>query len=174
MVAGIRVSAYGDPLIAAQTLERAHAALDLIRENDARRLPRIRRELRWLAFTDVPGAGYVPLLRVCRVESKEVIDQDPAWLAMIIVHEATHARLCRMGIRDGPFQRERVERACVREELAFARRMGGQEYYIAHIEKGLHTPWWTPAALRTRRNEGLRRLGTPSWIIRLLSLWRVR
>ncbi len=90
-------------------------------------------------------------------------------LAMMIVHEATHARLWRIGCRYDEPNRERVERICVDAEIAFAAKVPGSEEAVARSRQLLETQWWTHAEHVNRSRRELRALGCPEWLIRLLS-----
>ena len=62
---------------------------------------------------------------MCVIDERFVVDEGttPEMIASVIVHEATHARLFRMGIGYEEGRRARVEQVCLRRELAFAAKL---------------------------------------------------
>lgn len=102
-------------------------------------------------------------------------ETSPRQIAATLVHEVTHARLERMGFAYLPERRERIEKACFRRELAFARRLPpGAEDLIAEAESQLArppdylTPEWRRAQLLEKNQQRLarlRELGVPRWIV---------
>ena len=73
----------------------------------------------------------------------------PELIASVIVHEATHARLMRCGIGYEEELRARVEKVCLRRELAFAAKLPNGEQIRAQTdpELGYLPPsYWTNEA----------------------------
>ena len=101
----------------------------------------------------------------CVLRSRYVRESDPAAVAVTLVHEATHARLWRRGIRDDPCGRRRMEEICVKEQIAFAERLDNPDI-LNHLRGKLQRPWWTPAQLHERRITAWRHLGVPDWTLR--------
>ena len=67
-------------------------------------------------------------------------DRSEAVIAAAIVHEAAHARLEAAGIRYYRALRSRIEAACTRDEIDFAKllpldRYPGTERYVAHLQE---------------------------------------
>jgi hypothetical protein len=63
---------------------------------------------------------YQPEIRTCRLDKRFVLHDvvDPELIAAVIVHEATHARLHRLGVAYAEQQRPRIDAICVRRENA--------------------------------------------------------
>ena len=92
---------------------------------------------------------------------------------MMIVHEATHARLWRAGYRYDEANRGRIERICVRAETTFASRIPDSAVAIARTEQLLESQWWTREEHQRRSLVELRTLGCPQWLVRILH-WTAR
>jgi len=116
-------------------------ALRLLRDIDPRRFTRLQRHVSLIWMRPLPrcaAAIWVKNIGVCIVRDGFVLDEAtrPVHLASVLVHETTHAWLDAIGIRthDDPAYRVRVERICVRAEIAFARRAGEMELVEEHLE----------------------------------------
>lgn len=90
-------------------------ALALIESAQPSLMRRVRSSIERIVFLE-SGPEYWPRARACILH--DVTNLSATQVALIVVHEATHGRLWRAGIRYGPAVRERVERICVRAELA--------------------------------------------------------
>ena len=116
----------------AQLVGKVEEALTLIRTLDPRRYQRIRQDLAVVIVLDrdLPGvnAKYWHEARACVLTRETVRDHSDAIVASCIVHEATHARLERAGVHYFKDLRPRIEARCVREELSFAERLGGEAF----------------------------------------------
>lgn len=160
----------------AATVDRVETALHVIRDYDPVRYRRLVGDLKRIWVRTVPGtvARFLPSSRTCELEEQFVDDEatTPGLVASCIVHEATHARLFRIGIGYDEGVRERVERICLRRELAFARKVPGgiagqwAEASLAAL------PDLSDAAFSARRHENYRemllRLGVPRWLVGFL------
>jgi hypothetical protein len=149
---------------------RLQAALALVRYYEPRRYARLKNDCLRFLFTPFDGAEYFPDCRTC-VLGRSVVFQSPDRLAIAIVHEGTHARISAFGVRSAGV-RERVERACVRAECAFATRLPDGAQLAAEAAEKLAHPWWTTETLLARRAKELDQLGWPRWLQRACKLWR--
>ncbi len=98
-------------------------ALELIERLDPRRFARIERDMPKLLVRDAGNPQYWIDSEVCVLDSRTVERKSTAYLALVIVHEATHARLNHAGIMPWSRVRSRLERRCFREEQSFTRRL---------------------------------------------------
>jgi hypothetical protein len=163
---------------AEEALRRVERALQIIKVHDPRRHDRIIRDLDRVWVRLVPGylAEFNSKLRACVLDERFVLAEttQPEEIAVVIVHEATHARLENLGIGYDDGQRDRVEAICVRRELAFAKRLPNGHPKRERVEATLdaQAEFWSNTAFRQRDTEGraqtLRYLGTPNWIVRVL------
>lgn len=155
-------------------LDRVEAALNVIRDYDPIRHRRLVRDLRHIWVWQVPGT--VARFRVaewtCDLDEQFVETSAPELIASTIVHEATHARLDRMGFGYEEAIRERVEHLCLRREVAFAKKVpGGIEGQWA--EASLNALWdLSDEGFAQRRDEDYRavflRNGTPRWLVNFI------
>ena len=104
------------------------AALNLIKRVDPRRYHRIQREVRCIKNTEqIPITSYARLLQTCtfdysRIDARKNPEWYHWWLAMKLVHEASHGAIYSRNIAYTPGLRLRIERLCHREETRFAKR----------------------------------------------------
>jgi hypothetical protein len=144
------------------------SAIEVIRQHDPARLRRLLQDVRYVVVTHTAGSAgeYREDVRAILLDASNVGKQTPEAVAMVIVHEATHARLWRMGV--GRFHdRGRIETACVRAEIDFARKIAGTERLIWGAEAKLATRYWEgPRPQDAERY--LKRLGFPRWARRIL------
>jgi hypothetical protein len=95
-------------------------------------------------------------------------------LASVLVHEAQHARLGRLGVSYTGAHRLRIEKLCVETELDFARRTPEGAALIKRLEHTLDHAGhiWDPrrlVELRATMVEGfLRDLKAPAWVQRMM------
>lgn len=155
---------------------RVEDALLLIKENDRLRYGRLIRDLERVWVRDLPGAlgSFNKTLRACSLDREFVLAETthPELIATTIVHEATHARIESCGIGYEEKLRPRIEAACFRRELAFAKKLPNGEQVQEQAERSLveHAKQdpWTDAAFANRFDkahiEALRKLGAPDWI----------
>jgi hypothetical protein len=139
-------------------LVRIHDALAVVREQAPRRYKRMRQDVRRFVIIGAGGAEYWRQLDAIALTRQMIAIESPDELAVTIVHEATHARVASMGIPYLPALRERIERLCVREEVAFAKALPDGERWAGQALRALESPWWTDEAMRARRAAARREL----------------
>jgi hypothetical protein len=144
--------------------EKVEAALQLIADHDPNRRARIGRDLRRVVVMSHTGPEYWPELRACILSERVVEKDSELGVATAVVHEATHARLWRLGIRYSSSIRGRVEALCTRAELAFLRRVPGTEHFQEKLQRR-RAQWWTDEALTDRYTSRLEEAGAPRWLI---------
>ena len=161
-------------------LQRVEAALRLIDRCAPLHYRRIKNNLSRIWVTLVPhGAGcYLHSLNACLLDERVVTSEKttPEWIASAIVHEATHARLEKRGIRYEEAVRHRIERICARRELDFARHLSGvdalQEEIMWRLDRNEENTSYTDQDMWEKIDQGsaemLRHLGTPEWVIALV------
>ena len=116
---GISVGDADAPQAAARLL-KVEQALSLIAEVDPRRLQRISSDLRRILVLPAAKAHLWERSLTC-VIPQSLVERDSASLvALRVVHEATHARLTRAGVRFLPERIYRMEVLCVQEEIRLA------------------------------------------------------
>ena len=141
--------------------------MSIIHEADPRRFRRVVSDIRLIAITRARSAAeYIRAASACFLDARYVELRTPEVVAAAIVHEATHARIDRRGIRARADLRVRIERRCVREEIAFLSRLDNSAPLVASLTERLSEPWWTDDLVFQKRVEQLRRLGVPNWLLR--------
>jgi hypothetical protein len=148
---------------------RATAALDLIGRYDALLKQQIEEDVRLLLFTESSGASYLAGIAACRVGISYALKAPTIELAMTFVHEATHARLAKVGHEYRGLNREAIERACVAAEINFASRIPGSESAIEKVQRQLGTSWWDDGRMIEATFNDLRERGVPEWMARWLA-----
>jgi hypothetical protein len=158
---------------------KLRAAINLIAAREPRRLSRMRRDLDRILITTVQiarGQFHSPL-RMCLLDEDHFCHASTTAedLALTLVHEATHARLFAVGLGYPPDLRGRIERVCMRQELAFAARLVNAAGHVARLERALMLPdsTWSDAAHEERRMAVIRGWGWPRWIAQALE-WAQR
>ncbi|WP_320223756.1 hypothetical protein [Mesorhizobium captivum] len=151
-------------------------ALGLIREFDPIRYKRLLRDVREVLVTVLPAsvAQWAEPSQACELDERYLIREatTPEHVASTIVHEATHARLMRCGIGYEEKLRARVERVCLRREIAFASRLPAGLDVGQRAEATLQAmPDFSDQAMGERYLDGLRDallyLNMPAWLVNL-------
>lgn len=179
VVDGIWVGSF--PSDAEPAIQRIEAALRLIERSAPLHYRRVKTNLSRIWVQLVPhGAGcYLHSLNACLLDERVVASETTTveWIASAIVHEATHARLEKLGIRYHEAVRQRIERICARRELDFARRLSGVDALLEEIAWRLDqcsedNASYTNQNMWEQTDQGnaeiLRHLGTPEWVITLV------
>lgn len=161
--------------VAPQLLDHVVAALSLIQEMDPRRFRRIEGDLHRIFIRRGGGSSYRSLTEVCVLEADLVRTAPPANLALTVVHEAAHARIFKRGIRYRPDLAERIEARCVKEQIAFTRRLGNAgwavEPMLRYFERRLAGPARTPEAIHAWRMRALKARNAPVWLQWIFETW---
>ena len=137
-------------------------ALRIIKTYDRIRYDRLRKDLSYIFITDLSFAygQYDVRLHACKLDTSFVRSRPAIDIALLIVHEATHARLFHYGIKYEEWRRPYVEAVCVRRELAFATKVPqGQRLQTKLFDK-LSVVLQSPDYLKTstmRRAEAVER-----------------
>lgn len=120
------------------------------------------------------GAEFKESLKACMLDERYVADSTLEQIASTIVHEATHARLAKCGIRYEKRLRSRIEAICLRRELTFAAKLPNGEELPREITSILgwcdaSADWFSNKQFRERGTQeivdALRHMETPEWII---------
>lgn len=140
-------------------------ALDLLRQKDPVRFNRLRRHVREVIVAPISGAEYVHHLDVCFIGASTVQRGPPASLALILVHEATHALLQHRGCGWSTESRPRHEKICLRQEMRCALNLG-DPYWIDLIRAKAERPVGRDEEIAARAEE-IAALGLPRWFQKL-------
>lgn len=142
-------------------------ALGLIEEYSPDDRAMIDHHLDSIVIYNGTSAHYQSGLRACFMDSGYLRRNPLPRLAMVIVHEATHARLADRGIRYVPEERGRIEEECVAAEIRFAERLPQSAEYVAFARRALDNPWWTEEKLKDRRRKEWVEAFVPKWALAL-------
>ena len=169
-VHGILTSCSDDDVDCDVFFQRIQHALDLIGRYDERRLERMKRDVKAIAL-GLPAFSYsfyAPSVAAVFLNAKLFPAASAENIAAVLVHEATHARLDQAGHRNHAESRERHERICIAEQLAFVRRLPNSEALANAILRLAEQPWWDEAVRRPHAEQALEDLGVPDWLKRFL------
>ena len=151
----------------AARIEQAIEVIGSSGEHYRKLLARVRFVVVWAGdycFADGFGGVHLP--------SVDILGISTHALASVIVHEAVHIRINRMGIQYLPDYRERIENLCITAQATFLRcapdNPDDAEDMARTAESVLASPWWTAA----QREENIRQLLTdnrlPIWLLAVL------
>ena len=149
----VRVLGNGDEV--GRVAAKISDAVDLLSRYSPVRLNHLERDLPRIAVTATHHRGQCLFgVGICVLQAEFVMagTTDPARVAMLLVHEGTHARLIRAGFDYSEGRRARIERICIRAELFVARRIPEAQHLVTDAEKRLNRPdeFWSDAAFRAR------------------------
>jgi hypothetical protein len=174
VIAGLAVN-YDEVLEGSRpaVLAKLAAALSLIERYDPRRLRRlVEHGVRiYLGAFARRGNMYSQELNMIRLGS-DIMDGSPTSVALVIIHEAAHARIEGL-VHQTRRNIARAERRCVEEQIAFSRRMPSTdtqewEHWEAAMRARLAKPWWTPRARLRSIAEAMIDDGADTWFWRLV------
>jgi hypothetical protein len=118
------------------------------------------------------SSSYWAEANTCVLDLHSVRFADSSSLALKIVHETTHAALLRRGIPWDEDFFDRVERICLRREIAFCRaleKLGfGVTERIEWYERRIKGTFYTPELKYHHRIRSARAYGMPEWYIKFL------
>ncbi len=145
-------------------------ALDLIEHFDPKRMAQMRRYVRRIVF--VPGGGdhYSTALQAIMADAPCLKMRTNTLSALVLVHEAMHARLDVRGISHSRMNAERIEKLCVKEQVAFARKLPGGAALVDQLYRTLEQRWWEEPHATERVLRRLEASGMPSWLVKLMAL----
>lgn len=142
--------------------ETTKSALSLLATYDPLRYKRAEKYLLRIAYFKEGVDYYDRSLSAFVVD--EFTEDDPAYFASSIVHEATHAHLLSLGFKYSRKTRERHEWICVKEQKRFIRKVvyhqpGWTQEHKENImtrwdkwfSDALQSHWWTPEKLVRNR-----------------------
>ena len=163
-----------------ELLERVNEALQLIKNCDPYRYRRVITEIDRILVYLLPNntATFVPESRTCLIDPRSIRSYSLEFIASAIVHEATHGTLTRRHIGYSEALRRRVENLCLRQELAFARKIPHGAELRQSIERSLELApdFWADEVVSKRHREGqiamARYAGLPNWLVMALLNFR--
>ncbi|MGA2788088.1 MAG: hypothetical protein ABSF60_11225 [Verrucomicrobiota bacterium] len=148
-------------------------ALNLISKYDPRRYLQIRRDVKKIWISATPGycANWMDELQMCTIDSNYFYRDNvsASEIALTIIHESTHARLCKLKIEYTEDIRDRVERVCIKSEIAFAKRLPDGQKFVEMVESKLQIPksYWTDTQFQQRDLDAFAELCEKNWLARI-------
>jgi len=136
-------------------------ALRLAQDTAPRVYARMQRDVRRLILLKAGSPEFWPFANAIALKKATVEAAEPSLLAMTLVHEATHARLWRVGIGYPRQARQRIEHLCVNAEVTLARNLPNASELEAIALKKLGHEWWTESAIAEMRKKAQRELSAP-------------
>jgi len=162
-------------------LRRVEDALKLIKHHDSLHYSRVIHNLEriWVHLLPSGLACYDRSLKACVLDERFILLETRTLeeIASTIVHEATHAKLERWGIKYEEKERSRIEAVCLRRELNFIAKLPHSEPLREGIARALEWcvrdhDYLSDVSFQQRYDQGqvetLRYLGTPDWLIRFV------
>jgi hypothetical protein len=165
-------------------LHRIEQSLSLIKVHDRVRYDRLVRDLERVWVTVIPSsrASFNYRIYACMMDRRYVLADSttPESIASTIVHEATHARLWRRGLRYEEEQRSRIEAICIRSQIAFCAKLPNGAAAREQSERTLtlcdKPEYWANAVMHechiADSFEALRYLGTPALLLPIIRILR--
>jgi hypothetical protein len=115
------------------------------------------------------GAEYWSSPRMSVLAAKDVRTQSATNVALMLVHEATHARIEQFGIGWWPGLFERIEAVCVKQEIRFCLALERAGYdakdRIAWYRKALEHGTWLAESRYVHRVRAARARQFPRWVV---------
>jgi len=148
--------------------EELRAAFRVIESIDLVLFRGIRRRLRRIVIAD-GEVGYFSPDVIGAVIGAAYFERCTAEeIALVIIHEATHARLWSRGIRTTAARRARIEKICIDAEIAFAKKLPDAQTVIAAIWEKSANPWWTNEIHGERLASVVSSRGEQNWVTRIV------
>jgi hypothetical protein len=165
----------GEP--ASGAIEAVEGAFALMRHYSPKFLARLNRECRRFVLFDDSFPEYWQLVDAILLGKRQLVESNNGQIALALVHEATHARLSRLGLSGNRFGLDRIEEACINRERALAKTFPNSDQWGSYVESKAATKWWS-AGHSAKRVES--RLAGPNasrlrrGLARLVSKWATR
>ena len=156
----------------ALVLNKLDSALALIDKYAPKKFKVLQMDIRSILVAGVPTArgSYIHKLRMVELYQEYVLDAQttPASLACLLIHEAQHARLRRLGFGNDETIRNRIEKLCYTAQRNFARLLPNGDALVAEAEARMEADpeFFSIESYRQRDMKALRDLGCPDWIIK--------
>ena len=160
----------------ALVFDKLNSALNLIEEYAPETLRAFRQDAPSILVAMIPAASarYVHRRRRVELEIEHVLDAQASArsIACMLVHEAQHVRLCRLGFGYDEPIRGRIERLCFRAQRNFARRLPDAGGLVAEAEAWIEADLesiYSRTAYQESRVAALKALGCPDWFVKTMA-----
>ena len=161
--------------------DKLDGALGLIESHAPDKFRNLRKDVTSILVAGSGSASglYIPQLRVIEIYHKDVLDETAGWVATLLIHEAQHARLFRLGFGYQEAIRGRIERICHQAEKNFALRLPDGDELVSVADDRLredlefiHSSEGRLRGLDDRMRmelQGLEDLGCPQWLMTVMA-----
>lgn len=171
-IASSRCSSKSDRNLA---FEKLDAALGLVEKYTPEKFRALQSDVDSILVAGLPTAlgSYLHGLRMIEIQTEYVEDSEttPELLACLLIHEAQHARLDRLGFGYDEPIRGRIERLCHHAHKIFALRLSDGETLAADAEAWMEADpdtYYSNYALDQSRRDALAEIGCPNWLLKLV------
>lgn len=155
--------------LANAAVESLNRGIALLEQVDGLVARRVRRGCSRILVRERAFARYWPLPQAIVLGQSDLAKMSNGEVALLLVHEATHARLASLGLTARRFGLDRIERVCLRRARALAQQFPNPEPWIARIDERLTNRLWNRRAVARRVEEEFSKRGFPGWAARLVA-----
>ena len=163
-VSGLSLVALGLSEDPTALFDRLSAALTLIQRHDPHRAARLRRSLKRVLIVPSGAELYDHGIRSYLASADLLRTRPPEAVALALAHEATHAWLHTKRVRSTADRLDRIERLCIAQEIALARRLPDGAEWVTFAEQKLTRAWWGPQEGERRVDALATTLRVPGWL----------
>jgi hypothetical protein len=149
-------------------ISKVLAALDLAATKFPRGYRLAQRYLSRVLVIRSGGQVFAADANACALDIEFIRQEGLARIASVVVHEAVHARVHRVGVPYVLAKRPHIERLCVEFQADALRALDGDEA-AEQVIRRLATPWWSDAYRLRRRAAQMRAHGFPPSIVNAYS-----
>ncbi len=162
---------------------KLNAALSMVERHCPEKYRTLHRDVKSILIYGVPSTfgNYSHDTRMIHLFLEHVLDPETTreTIASTLIHEAQHARLCRLGFGYDEPIRGRIEALCFRAERFLARRMPNGQAMVERAELWLsedRTSYFSNESRMRARLDALCEHGYPVWalvLIEWIARWRL-
>jgi hypothetical protein len=151
-------------------------ALGLIQATSPERYRRLQRDFQGILILGAPHiyGRFLATSRWCELTGDWLLapETTAAAVACVLIHEATHAHLHRIGVEYPAGSRAQIERICHKAERNFALRLprdlGEPLIDVLETRLDLDETDFSDETVRQRELKALESLGLPNWLMRFI------
>lgn len=143
--------------------------LELLEHGGGHFARRARRGCTRILVRERAFARYWRLPRAAVVGQSDLVQMSNGEVALLLLHEATHARLEGLGLTARRFGLDRIERVCLRRERALAQSFPDPARWISLVDQRLRDGLWDRHSVATRVEKEFAERGFPGWIARIVA-----
>lgn len=150
MVGGVEIRFWTADGAQTEWGQRIGAALSLIEQGDQSRFAWLARNIGRIVVARGEIGYFDPTIRGCVIGTSYLERCTPEQLGLVLMHEATHSRIYRSGIRTTARAEARIEAICLAAERDLARYLIDSEGLLEWVRIKSERAWWSGAEKRKR------------------------